>query len=104
MNEPELQILDEGAKLLITVVDDGVAVDLSGATLKEVLLVSPSGAKTTTTASFQTDGSDGQVFIVVPTGLLNERGLWKLQVRMTISGWAGRTVVGYFMVNYNAAG
>ena len=82
-----LHIGQYGVTVTITLndIDTDTAADISSYTTLTVDLKSPSGTVTTKTASFVTDGSDGQVQFDLESGDLDETGRWKIQVNL-ISG------------------
>lgn len=76
---------DEGTEFRVTVTDDGVAVDLSSAT--EILFIFRKTDATTLEVNGQlyTNGTDGIVFYNTVAGDIDQSGVYKLQVRVTIS-------------------
>lgn len=63
-----------------------VAVDISSYTTRQFIFKSPSGVKTTKTAAFDTDGTDGVLKHTVEAGLINEAGDWSVQARIAKTG------------------
>lgn len=77
---------DVGTILTITVVDDdGVAVDISGATSKQIVFLKPDETVVTKTAVFVSDGSDGKIKYTTIAGDLDIVGLWHIQPLIDIS-------------------
>jgi hypothetical protein len=72
---------DVGVVLRLTVKEQGAAVDLSASTIVEILLRPPLGAARRKTATFTTDGSDGQIEYQTVAGDLNVVGAWSVQAR-----------------------
>ncbi len=87
-----------GEAITITIVDsDGTAVDISGYDgTKQVLIVSEDGQKNVTwTASFATDGTNGQLSVTPATGELDRAGDWRGQAKLQNSG---ATIIAYSKV------
>lgn len=108
MTDTAAQVGDVGTKFLVTILEDDdagnpQAVDVSGATLKTVTLKPPSGAVITRNASFETDGTDGKIFILSQSGDLSVAGAWEVQGRVTLAAGDWRSEVGSFAVKANLA-
>lgn len=80
----EAHLNDEGTRLEITVKDCEEVLDLSDATVKQILLKKPGGTLLTKSVSFVTDGTDGRVYYTTLAGDLDEKGLWKVQVHVEL--------------------
>jgi hypothetical protein len=65
--------------------DAWVVVDVSGADTKEILISDPDKNRVDKSATFETDGTDGEVYYQCVTTDLDEGGMWKLQGKAT---WA----------------
>lgn len=85
MSTQTITINDLGTALQITVQEDGSAVDVSTATV-QIELTKPSGTKETKTATFVTDGSNGQIQYVTVSGDIDETGIWSYRGIVTFSG------------------
>lgn len=86
---------DIGTAFTIQVVDeDGQAIDLSTASLLQIIFKKPSSARLVKTATLTTDGKDGQMQYVSVDGDLDQTGGWQMQPRITIGGstWSGSVV------------
>lgn len=81
--EMSIQIAQKGLIVRRTIKDEAdVAVDISGYETKEFLLRAPGGTNKTKTASFTTDGVNGQMeFITVATDF-DEAGTWQIQAHL----------------------
>lgn len=81
-NEVEdLHVDDIGTRIIVTLVDsDDQPVDLSDTTLRQFLIRKPSGTIVTATATFVTDGTDGQLQYITISTTFSEAGFYKLQV------------------------
>lgn len=78
-----LFVNDFGIDITITVTRDCVPVDISGATQTDILLTKPDGTVLTKSASFVTDGTDGQIKYTVESGVLDVVGTWKARGLIT---------------------
>lgn len=87
----EIHVDDLGTKFIVTVKDGDTAIDVSGASTKNIIFKKPSGTKVTAAASFETDGSNGVIsYIVTGTedddlGVLDEAGTYKIQAHVVLS-------------------
>lgn len=76
----EVQKDDIGTVLEITIKDqDNAVVNLASATTTEVIFKKPGGTKVTKTATFVSDGSDGQIRYAFVDGDLDIKGIWRFQ-------------------------
>ncbi len=92
-----------GTYLRVTITEDGEAIDISGATVKQIILKSPSGIVTTHTATFYTTGADGIMQYQTVADDLDESGDWRLQGRVQFSNGNWKTTRGVFTVLPNLA-
>ena len=72
MSQNEIHKNDIGTRLEITVMDGSSAVDISGATTKQIKLEKPGGSTVAKDGTFTTDGSDGKIYYVTQEGDLGE--------------------------------
>ena len=87
------------------IMEDGVAVDVSAATTKQIKFKRPDGTSFTKTASFLTDGTDGRLLYVTVNGDLNMAGNWKLQGYVAgVGGFTGHSDEYTFHVAGNISG
>lgn len=72
---------DVGTLFQVKIVDcdTGLAIDISSATVKQIVFEDPLGAVVRQTASFVTDGTDGWLEYSVVDGDLDMSGTWKIQ-------------------------
>lgn len=73
---------DFGQVIVLTCIDidTGEAADISGyTTSQEMILTDPDGADSTKSASFVTDGSDGQIQYTTQSGDIDQSGIWYIQ-------------------------
>ncbi len=78
----EIHVNDIGTSLIITVKENGNAVNLSPTTSIDLLLMGPNDTTATKTASFLNDGTDGKIRYQTVAGDLTIAGTWKLQVKV----------------------
>lgn len=97
----ELHYGDIGTVIRITVNEDNVAKDVSGATAKAFKFRKPSGATVNKNASFETDGTDGVLRYVTADGDLDEAGLWRVQVLLEIGTGSWSSDIAEFRVDPN---
>ena len=88
----DVHVGDIGTIIRLTIVDeDGDAVDVSGATTKQIVIGKPDGTVLTKAASFTDDGADGQIEYATVEGDLDIPGQWRAQGAVAITGWSGRS-------------
>lgn len=76
---------DLGTSLQITVTEDDVAVDISAATGRAIILKKPDGTTSEKTATLLTDGTDGIVAYSTVTGDIDQLGIWDYRAKITFS-------------------
>jgi len=82
----EVHVGDIGTVFEITVTEDDVALNISSATVLQMLFKKPSGTVLTKTAVFTGDGSDGLIQYTSIEADLDEAGIWYMQGRVTLPG------------------
>jgi hypothetical protein len=97
----EVHLNDIGTKFLLTVKEDGVALNISTATVKSIVFKKPSGTVVVKTATFETDGADGKIYYLSVSGDLDAIGLWKIQGKITMGVGSWGTEIGEFKVMDN---
>ena len=96
---------DIGTAFIATIInEDGDVIDISTATVKQIIFKKPSGTSVTQTASFYTDGTDGQIVYASVDGDLDETGTWKLQGAITMSSGSWHSSIVSFSVSCNLEG
>jgi hypothetical protein len=80
----EIHVGDENVTFTFTVMEDCAAINISTATVKELIFRKPNGTSVTQTASFSTDGTDGDIKYVTIAGDLDEPGIWRVQAEVTL--------------------
>lgn len=97
----EVHLLDIGTIFEITLYDDTVIVDLSGATVKSILLTDANGAVVVHAADFKTDGTDGIIQYTTIADDLSSAGNWKIQGRVTLPTGTWSSDISTFKVYTN---
>ncbi len=101
MAAEELHVGDIGTSIIVTIQDDGVAVDVSSASPITFTFCRPDATTFTRTGVLNTTGADGKVKYVTVSGDLDTHGTWKYQVTVTISGSVWNTDIGTLVVHKN---
>lgn len=97
----EIHVGDSGTELIIRVLDDGSVVNISGASLLNMILKKPGGTSVTKSASLYTDGTDGKLTYTADPDDFDVAGLYKIQGQVTISTGSFYTSQGTFQVHCN---
>lgn len=97
----EIHVDDIGTTFILTVKDDGVVVDISGATTLEVVIRKPNSVSYSKTGLLYTDGTDGKIKYVSISGDLDQVGLHKIQAVVTIGSAVYHSSVSDFKVYKN---
>jgi len=91
MTLEEIHVGDIGTKLVLEIIESGVAADISAATNMRMRFQKPSGDTLDKAATFVTDGTDGQIQYVTVSGDLDETGWWTRQAFLTLGSWSGQS-------------
>jgi hypothetical protein len=102
MAADEVHVGDVGTTFILTVTD-GTAVDVSGATTKQILFGKPNGSTVTKTAAFTTDGTDGKVQYSTVANDLDMAGVWNIQAYVVLAAGSWHSDVTSFVVYPNVA-
>lgn len=97
----EIHVGDIGTELIITVKDDGVVVDISAATLLQIIIKKPNGISYTKTGTLYTDGTDGKMKYVSVDGDFSAPGNYKIQGKVTLTGGTYYSSISDFQVYCN---
>ena len=103
-DELHIQLNAEGLPIILTITDDEttLAVDISTATIRKVLLRKPSGDFIVADpADFVTNGADGKLKYVTVAGNVDEVGVWLAQAYVQLATLKSYTTIAYFMVDAN---
>lgn len=87
----QIQILDQ----------NGIAPDISSATIKDFLLQKPDGSFITKSMFFYTDGTDGIVIYITNNSDLDQSGQWRYQIHLIYDSNEQHTDVTKFKVLAN---
>ena len=97
----QIHIGDVGTTLVGTVLDDGSAVDISSASVLQMIIKKPDQTTLTKTASLNTDGTDGKMKYVTVTDDIDQVGNWKIQGKVVIGSATYYSSVSTFKVHCN---
>jgi hypothetical protein len=77
------------------------ALDISGATTKQIIIDKPDGTNLTRGATFTTDGKDGKLYYLTVAGDLDQAGDYRAQSYIIIPGFNGYSSATTFTVYAN---
>ena len=97
----DIRQYDIGSTFELTVTDDGITLDLSSSSVKQIKFGKPDGVTETQTAAFASDGTDGKIKYVTLLDDLDVVGQWKLQAYVEMGGGKWHSTIGYFNVIAN---
>lgn len=97
----EIHVGDIGTLLIVTITDDDQVVDLSTATEITIIIKKPNGISYEKTASYYTDGTDGNITYTSVDGDFDAPGNYKIQGRVQINGGTFHSEVSTFKVHCN---
>jgi hypothetical protein len=97
----QVHVNDIGTEFRIQIVDDETIVDLSTASILNILFRKPSGLLLTVGAELYTDGTDGIIYYNAVSGDLDEAGIYKIQGYVEIGSGAFYSSIGSFKVHCN---
>lgn len=80
----EIHVGDIGTAFCVALEDCDGIVSLVGASNIEYTMTKPDGSSVVKTATLFTDGTDGKVVYNTVAGDLDQVGIWKLQVKVTL--------------------
>lgn len=101
MVENEIHVGDAGTTFRVTVMEDESVVDISGATLKELIFKGPAGSALIKAASFVTDGVDGGLGYTTLATDFSVAGRWQVQAHVTLVNGEWHSGIIGFMVEVN---
>jgi hypothetical protein len=97
----ELHVNDIGTRFLATIKDDGIVVDVSSASVINMIFKQPDDQVMYKAASLLTDGTDGKIYYDTVAGDLDEAGQYKLQGRVSLPSGTYYTDIYTFQVHCN---
>lgn len=86
MSTSDVHVGDVGTVFLVTILDSGVAVNLSGGYSGSQVIAfrKPGGEIVNKTASFYTNGSDGKIKYTTIAGDIDQAGVWNISAIVII--------------------
>ena len=91
---------DYGITIQLTVKDSsGVAIDISSASTKDIILVKPTGVSLTKSGSFVTDGTDGKLKYTTIAGDIDVVGQWRIRAHVVTATYGRLTTYETFLVD-----
>lgn len=82
-------------------VDSATPLNISSATIKQIIFRKPSGELLTVDASFSSDGSDGKLRYIFVDGDIDEHGNWAAQAYIDMPAGKWKTDIDEFEVYKN---
>jgi hypothetical protein len=89
---------DVGTVIQVTVMENDVALDISAATVKQLIFRKPGDTIVTKDAEFVTDGSDGKIDYTTVAGDLDQDGTWEIQAYIEMGGGKWSSEIATFTV------
>lgn len=81
--------------------DGYTALDISGATTKQIIIDKPDGTNLIRDANFVNTGTDGKLYYLTVVGDLDQSGTYKIQSYIVIPGFTGYSAITSFEVYAN---
>jgi|WetSurSiteA1Bulk_404760.scaffolds.fasta_scaffold164592_1 hypothetical protein len=97
----EVQVGNVGTVFKVRIVEDGLPVNVTAATTREIIFKPPKGNTLTRNASLYTDGADGIITYSTGASDLTSAGQWYLQAHIEFTGSEYYTEVVGFTVRAN---
>lgn len=103
----EIRVNDTGTTLEVEITEwdkvtnTYIPVDISAATLKDIVIKRPDGSTVIVSALFTTTGVDGLIYIITATGHLPISGTYYIQGNIALATWVGSSSIGDFIVHEN---
>jgi hypothetical protein len=101
MAADEIHQNDIGVQFLATVKDGSAVVDISTASVKQLIFKKPSNTVVAQSGTFSTNGTDGKMYYISVSGDLDECGTWSLQGYVDINSGKWHTDIHKFQVHRN---
>lgn len=80
--DQQIHVNDINVNFVITITEDCEVIDISDATNLTIYFYKPDGTILTKTATFVTDGTDGQIKYPSVDGDLDQSGIWRIQAKI----------------------
>jgi len=97
----EVHVGDIGTRFQVTILDGPSLVDLTGATVTDIIFKKPDGTTVTKGATVIGSPLDGVIEYVTVSGDIDAAGQWRLQVHLALPGGDWRSDIGCFTVYAN---
>lgn len=97
----EVHLNDIGTEFRILIKDGDEIVDLSTATIINIIFRKPDGQINTVIADFYTDGTDGLIKYNAISGDLDQSGVYKIQAYVEVGAGNYSSSIGQFRVHCN---
>jgi hypothetical protein len=97
-DENKIHVQDFGVIFEVTIVEGGVAVDISAATTLTIKFKKPGGSTLTKTAVLSGTGVDGKMRYTTVSGELDQVGLWEIQAYLVSPSWTLSSSTEHFEV------
>ena len=97
----EIHVGDIGTQLLITILDDGLPVDVSDAIVLRITIKRPDGTLIIASGSLHTNGEDGVIYYTIVLGDLNQSDVYKIQAYVELIDGSYYSNIGSFSVKCN---
>lgn len=97
----EVHVGDVGTEFRILVKDGDTVVDLSTATITQIIFRKPDLQQLVVNADFYTDGTDGIIKYNTIDGDLDQSGQWRLQAYVEVGASKYYSSIGSFRVHCN---
>lgn len=78
MNSLQLGSLGVSVVLIVIDTDTGLPLNVSTATVKTIRITDPTGISIDYSASFVTDGSDGEIAVITEVGVFELNQIWNM--------------------------
>ena len=101
--ENEIHVGDIGTSFTMVLKECDVVVDISTATVKDIIFRKPDSEKTVViqTAEFVTDGIDGEIEYITILNDLDIKGTWYIQAKVTLPTGTWSSDTSKFKVHAN---
>ena len=90
-----------GLVMTLTILEDGVAVNISSAATRKIKIRKPGGEVLERDAEFSTNGNDGKLTYTTISGDINKVGEYKVQAYVIMTGFTGHSTVATFEAKKN---
>ena len=97
----EIHVEDVGTEFRILITEEGTAVDLSTATLLQIIFRKPDSTTLEVDADYYTDGTDGLIKYNVVDGDIDQAGQWRIQAYVEVGSAKYCSSTGTFKVLCN---